>query len=71
MKARWVCLAVLLLVPATASAGDNELTDKEKEDGWILLFDGKTLDGWMTSAGKPSKTPVEDASINPHKSGHT
>jgi hypothetical protein len=59
-------LAVLLASPAGA---DNALTEKEKDDGWILLFDGKTLDGWMTSSGKPSRTPVEDGSINPHKCG--
>jgi len=59
-------LAVLLASPAGA---DNALTEKEKDDGWILLFDGKTLDGWMTSSGKPSRTPVEDGSLNPHKCG--
>src|SRR5437868_9713384 len=63
-------LLCLLLAVSATRAGDNELTDKEKADGWLLLFDGKTLDGWMTSAGKPSKTPVEHGSINPHKSGH-
>ena len=26
-------------------AGDNELTEKERREGWILLFDGKTLAG--------------------------
>src|SRR5262249_47405682 len=51
------------------SAADNELTAKEKADGWLLLFDGKSLDGWMTSGGKPSKTPVEDGCINPHRCG--
>src|SRR6516225_1582810 len=68
MRTAWTLLAVALLAPGAAAA-DNELTEKEKADGWVLLFDGKTLDGWMTSAGKPSKTPVEDGSINPHKCG--
>jgi hypothetical protein len=61
------CLAALVHCPARA--GDNELSAKEKADGWILLFDGKTLDGWQTSSQKPSKTPVEDGCINPHGCG--
>lgn len=62
-------LLTLALLASPAAAGDNELTTREKADGWILLFDGKTLDGWMTSSGKPSRTPVEDGCINPHKCG--
>lgn len=32
---------------ATAeSAGDNQLTEQEKQEGWELLFDGKTTDQW-------------------------
>ncbi|HMC63485.1 MAG TPA: DUF1080 domain-containing protein [Gemmataceae bacterium] len=59
---------VFLAIPSFAA--DNELSDQEKADGWLLLFDGKTLDGWMTSSEKPSKRPVEEESINPHKCGH-
>jgi hypothetical protein len=59
----------LLLLPPTARAADNTITDDEKKAGWILLFDGKTLDGWVTSSLRPSKTPVDDASINPHGCG--
>jgi hypothetical protein len=59
-------LAVLAFFPSTE---DNKLTDQEKKDGWLLLFDGETLNGWMTSGWKPSKRPIEDHCINPHKCG--
>ncbi|HNW57459.1 MAG TPA: DUF1080 domain-containing protein [Bacteroidales bacterium] len=31
---------------------DNILTKKEMKEGWILLFDGKTPDGWMNAVTK-------------------
>jgi hypothetical protein len=65
-------LAVLLLFAGsfTVCATDNQLTNREQKEGWRLLFDGQTLNGWMTSDQKPSRRPVEDNSINPHKCGH-
>jgi hypothetical protein len=63
-------LFVLAFLAVRSPAADNTLTEKEKEEGWILLFDGKTQKGWMTSDEKPSKREVEENSINPHKCGH-
>src|SRR5262249_30880757 len=48
---------------------EAQLTPQEKAAGWVLLFDGKSLDGWTTSSQTPSKRPVEDGSLNPHQSG--
>jgi len=53
----------------TKPAADNVLTNKEKRAGWILLFDGKSFDGWMTSSKEESKKPIEDGCINPHGCG--
>lgn len=54
---------------AVLHAADNELTEAERAQGWILLFNGQNLDGWMTSSEKPSARPVEDHAINPHQCG--
>jgi hypothetical protein len=63
-------LLALAAVTISVNAADNVLTEREKADGWLLLFNGKNFDGWTTSAGKESKTPIEDGALNPHKSGH-
>jgi hypothetical protein len=69
MKSIFLFCALSLLLATTAKAAENTLSDAEKCDGWRLLFDGHSLDGWMTSSQKPSNRPVEDHAINPHKCG--
>jgi hypothetical protein len=56
----------ILMALAFLAVGDNELTDQEKKDGWVLLFDGKTPEGWTNL--KPAN--IEDGCINPNKSGN-
>ena len=63
-------LAALLFLGLTAAgvgASDNVLNDQEKNDGWELIFDGKTTQGWMTP--KHQTLPishVQEGSLNPH-----
>jgi hypothetical protein len=53
------------------SAQLPKLSDKEIKDGWILLFDGKTTNGWTTSGGKPVPAgwEVKDGCISTVKDG--
>ena len=68
---RYAAVPVLisLMLVALAGAEDNALTDKEKQAGWQLLFNGRDLTGWKCNNDKPVATPVEDGSIVPYKSG--
>lgn len=62
MKACRFCFALLgvaLAVPAWAEEKNKPAPDK---DGWITIFDGKTLDGWKASE-KPENWKVEDGCI--------
>lgn len=40
-------------VQTGANAGDNSLTPAEKAQGWISLFDGRTLSGWQPLGNAP------------------
>ncbi len=46
----WCCTLVWLATAAAVAWGApaNQLTEKEKADGWKLLFDGKTTQGWRS-----------------------
>ena len=59
MRSSWITLAAagLLSVVGTPAlwAAENELSPEEKSDGWLLLFDGHSLEGWMTSSRLASR----------------
>lgn len=61
----WVPLFILTAAFSQAYAEHNVLTEVEKEQGWALLFDGKSLDGWHTFQ-HPDATPswhVKDGAL--------
>jgi hypothetical protein len=65
-------LAPLLLIVCAAQAAraaDNELSPREKQDGWVLLFDGKSPAGWLNKDKPLPAANVEGGAINPHKGG--
>ncbi|MBM4072371.1 MAG: DUF1080 domain-containing protein [Planctomycetes bacterium] len=45
---------------AAVSLHAQELSDAEKKDGFRLLFDGKSFDGWKTSDKTPKSWKIED-----------
>lgn len=52
-----------------AQAADNQLTEKEKEEGWVLLFNGENYDGWICNNGKEVASQVVDGCMQPYQSG--
>ncbi len=65
------CLALGLSAGAQEAGKPNTLTAKEKKEGWKLLFDGKTFDGWLSwGSRKPlekGKWTIEEGAL--HLSG--
>jgi len=58
------------LLAGSLPAADNSLTDAERRQGWLLLFDGRTTNGWMNSDRTPPRTPVINGELSPYKAGH-
>ncbi|MFT4586007.1 MAG: hypothetical protein ACI9VS_000098 [Candidatus Binatia bacterium] len=53
----------LVALWAGVAQADNSLTDAEKKDGWILLFNGKDFSGWKIDLWNPKSITVEDGAI--------
>jgi hypothetical protein len=53
MKAR-LAASIILVSAAGLFAADNVLTPQEKAAGWVLLFDGQTLNGWSSAVPQPA-----------------
>lgn len=58
MKLLVVVIGLFLVVPAASWSGE-----KEGEQGWIKLFNGKDLTGWKMSDTDHAKWKVEDGKI--------
>ncbi len=72
MKKHWIALFAVACVFASsvaARAADNQLTDREKKDGWVLLFNGSDYTGWICNNGKKVASEVDDGCMQPYKSG--
>ena len=62
-------LACLFAVVVSLSTGANTLTDDEKADGWRLVWDGKTFDGWVAVKSGLAAPPekgwvIEDGTLS-------
>ncbi len=66
-KHLYLTFALLALAAPQALAEENVLTEKEKQEGWRLLFDGRTAKGWISPKQEPiGASHVQEGSLNPH-----
>ena len=49
-----------------AKSLENRLSKKEMREGWELMFDGKTLNGWKVDQWNPNGFSIVDGSIKCH-----
>ena len=56
------CATALLISLSSFAQDVNKISQKEKKEGWILLFNGKSFDGWRQCNGTamPKNWMIED-----------
>ena len=62
----YVIAALLVLIFSSNLQAQNTLSAEEKADGFVLLFDGKTTDGWrgFQKDNAPERWIVEDGTLH-------
>lgn len=61
--AAMMALSVTVWAQNGSSSAANTLTAQEQKDGWILLFDGKTLEKWNVTPALAKVWKVSDGAI--------
>ncbi|MEI7729710.1 MAG: DUF1080 domain-containing protein [Verrucomicrobiota bacterium] len=61
--------SLVFAVPGVTHAADNELTAQEKQDGWVLLFDGKSVAQWKCKDKPMPEGQAQEGCINTSKQG--
>ena len=65
---RWATPAALCLISAFAAVQfTGSASGQAGPDGWITLFDGKSLDAWESAATPEVSYAIEDGSVVAHK----
>ena len=59
----WLSASVLAQNGNRAAGHANTLTPQEQKEGWVLLFDGKTLDKWNVTPALAKVWKVVDGTI--------
>jgi hypothetical protein len=63
-----LCIALCFLIAGGSGAGEADVEgsvdmEKEREEGWIPLFDGKTLKGWKPAEENSDAFRVEEGKL--------
>ncbi len=72
-----VLIAAVSLAQPQRRPADNTLSEREKNEGWVLLFNGENFDGWRRYNGQamPAQWSVDESSramkleTNPQRPG--